>query len=94
MIVNRGKRASRKREEREYFKLRQRELKTKLDAKGKAQHTAKYIKQVRKRQKKLAQENGSLPSPPKQKTPNEEPLYENSLPKVKFNAHCQHPVTL
>ena len=75
-------RASRKREEREYFKQRHKELKSKIDAKGKSQHTAKYIKQVRKRQKKLLAENGSLPKSPNGRVPNEEPLYENSLPKV------------
>jgi len=83
-------RASRKREEREYFKQRHKELKSKIDAKGKSQHTAKYIKQVRKRQKKLLAENGSLPKSPNGRVPNEEPLYENSLPKYpiydkKFN---------
>ena len=83
MSISTLKRASRKREEREYFRQRQKELKSKLDGKGKSHHTAKYIKQVRKRQKKLA-ENGSLPKSPNGRVSNEEPLYENSLPKVIF----------
>ena len=48
------KRAARKKEEREYMKIRQKGLKEKLQPKVKS-HTAKYIKHVRKRNK--AKEN-------------------------------------
>lgn len=78
-------RAARKKEEREYMKIRQKGLKEKLQPKVKS-HTAKYIKHVRKRNK--AKENLLKSPDDKMLTGHaEDPLFENKYPiyDKKFN---------